>query len=88
MTYSNDTILSLALIVMIAAMIIGIYLALEAERDWQAFKIKHNCQIVAKTTSTIVPTFSYNTEGNLITSFTTLPSKTTYLCDDNVTYTR
>ena len=54
------------------------------EKNWEQFVQDHNCKVVAKMSPTLGTGFS--TSGNVTT--VVVNGKTSYLCDDGVTYTR
>lgn len=61
-------------------------------RQWEKFKAAHNCKVISRTASTVVPTVttSVGADGQVSTGITSVyvPGKTGYLCDDGVTYWR
>jgi Trk-type K+ transport system membrane component len=71
-------------IIAIAALVLLVLGAVGEQRQWEQFVQDHNCKVVAKMSSTFGTGFS--TSGNVTT--VVVNGKTSYLCDDGVTYTR
>jgi hypothetical protein len=68
----------------VAALVLLFLGAIGEQRQWEQFMQEHNCKVVAKMSSTFGTGFS--TSGNVTT--VVVNGKTSYLCDDGVTYTR
>lgn len=73
----------------IIVLIIGIFvtalsLGVQEENKWQKFSQEHNCKLVAREDSIIIPIIEHNNSFNTII----IPEEETYTCDDGVTYTR
>ena len=58
--------------------------AIGEQHQWEQFVQDHNCKVVAKMSPTLGTGFS--TSGNVTT--VVVNGKTSYLCDDGVTYIR
>lgn len=65
-----------------------VYVVYQGEQEWQAFMIQHHCVVVAKETGTTFTTTGFSTSGNMTVGVASSPSKTSWLCDDGVMYTR
>jgi hypothetical protein len=61
-----------------------LYGAVESEQEWVTFKVEHHCKITGHDSGEFFNTFDM--KGNV--GVGVVPSKTSYLCDDGVTYTR
>ncbi len=61
-----------------------LYFSALDNQEWQEFKKAHNCKIIAQTKGTTFTTISSN--GHVGIGST--PNTTSFLCDDNITYTR
>lgn len=69
----------------IIAIIIGmVYLAIQDEKQWQQFKVDHNCKIVGESQSS--GSYGLSSSGKMI--WMTNPGSKTWLCDDGIQYTR
>lgn len=85
----RENIIPAALMAVCVAAFAGlIWLAVEADNDWQAFKATHNCKAVAHISGSVMPTYGFSSSGKLVSGVTTTPAKTGWLCDDGITYYR
>ncbi len=82
----------LILTVIILLFLVLCYASYKDSKNWQKFSIEHNCKIVSKisgSTNVGVGTgIMTNGQFGTGTIITTTPNKTSYLCDDGVTYYR
>lgn len=62
--------------------------AVKEEERWAAFKTEHNCKVVATTKARSRVGTGLTSNGQVGTVVLTDPSTTTWLCDDEVEYTR
>jgi hypothetical protein len=71
-----------------ALLILGLYAMAQESKQWEAFKVAHDCKVVAKMrgSSQVAPGFSGS--GNVTFTVITEPDKTGWLCNDGVTYYR
>lgn len=60
------------------------YLAVQEGREWEQFKLTHQCKVVAKRGGQLVMTT--NSKGSVGTGVTS--DETAYLCNDGITYWR
>jgi hypothetical protein len=62
------------------------------QREWDVFRVVHHCRVVGRESSSIStgvgPVLGNNNSGGVAIITTVNPSKTGYLCDDNITYWR
>jgi hypothetical protein len=67
---------------------LAIYASAQENKRWEAFKVAHNCKVVAhiKGHTDIAPGFS--SSGNVTFTTISTPDKTGWACDDGVTYYR
>lgn len=74
----------------IAAIPLLIYATIKEQEEWDAFRLAHNCKVVAKisgsTATGIAPVIGGN--GGVAVTITSIPGKTGWQCDDGVTYYR
>lgn len=81
-------VICIAIIIMIAVFIT----AVENNKEWEAFKIKHNCKLIERMSGSTSTGYGYGitTSGKvgygMITTST--PSKECWICDDSVKYWR
>lgn len=65
------------------------YLAYVDARQWEEFKIKHNCKKVGEMAGSVQTGVGVNpSNGQPVIVTTSEPSKEGYLCDDGITYWR
>lgn len=82
-----------AFFMLVAAMIpLAIYGSILEAREWEQFKVDHNCKVVARekghsSTGVGYGVTSSGHTGMMVTTNST-PDKTGWLCDDGVTYWR
>lgn len=69
---------------------VGVWGAIEDQRQWSAFSAAHACKIVGHmsgdTVTTVAPIIGGN--GGIAVGVSSTPSKTGWQCDDGVTYWR
>lgn len=58
------------------------------QRDWNAFRIRHQCKVVAHIDGDTFNTYSFNAKGQMSVGIATTSDKQGWLCDDGVTYYR
>lgn len=75
----------LTILGLLALCFYGLYLG---EKEWEQFRVEHNCKIVGKQSSTVAPGVGVSGNGNAVSTVTVIPGKTGYLCDDGITYWR
>lgn len=68
--------------VILAIIGLVIWLAIRSDNEWEAFKVQHNCHVVAH----ISGSYAYNFGKGGGTVY--VPSKDGWLCNDSVTYYR
>lgn len=83
------------IILALAAIVIGLLLSLpflvrqaaEEQKQWEAFAAEHQCRVVAVApgVTTMIPVVA---GGTTVLVPQTIPSRTTYHCDDGKNYTR
>lgn len=61
-----------------------IYLIILENRAWNEFKVTHDCKVIAITRGDLIVITNANGSPGFINS----PTKTSYSCNDGVTYTR
>lgn len=66
----------------------GLYGAYLSEKEWQQFKLAHNCKVVTHVSSQTFNTIGIGTNGQATIGVGTIPSQKGWLCDDGVTYYR
>lgn len=62
----------------------AITLAIRQDKEWEAFKVAHDCHVTAKMAATTNPGF--DAKGNV--TWTTTPEKEAWSCNDGITYWR
>jgi hypothetical protein len=65
-----------------------IYAAIVDAREWEEFKAKHNCKVVAHVRGSTSIGVGFNSNGGTTIMPITEPDKTGWQCDDGVTYYR
>lgn len=80
----TDPLYSIGMGVAILLLLVAAIGAFAEQNQWETFKVEHHCKMVGKTASTIGTGLS--TSGNVTTLV--VNGKTSWLCDDGVTYTR
>lgn len=87
---SDSTLFVLCGLALVVLLMLAGYAAVLDERQWNAFASEHHCKVIGHDrggmATTIAPVISGN--GGVAVGITSLPSKTGYLCDDQVTYWR
>ena len=74
--------------VLISLIVLIVTTEYRAQKEWQAFKLQHDCKIVAKESDTTFTTTGFSTSGNMNIGVGTLAGKTSWLCNDGITYIR
>jgi len=74
------------LITLSVVALVGFVIAasIQDSRRWNEFAKAHECKLIGKTSSSLIPAFGTNGQ----TTFITVPGTETYVCNDGVTYTR
>ena len=71
---------------------VGIWLALwseaEDQRQWQAFVEAHECRVVGKVSGSTYVGVGGDSKGAVVTTVIISSDKTSYSCNDGVTYWR
>lgn len=75
-------------VILIILLILAILAAIEEGRDWQRFKVEHNCKVTARINGDVFNTLSVGANGQPVIGIGSTPSKTAWLCDDGITYYR
>lgn len=79
----------LGILAALAALVVAlIFVAVENDRQWQAFKAEHNCKAVAHIKGDVFNTVGVGVNGKMVVGVGTTPSKTGWKCDDGMTYFR
>ena len=68
---------------LIAVFVVG---AVQEEREWDSFKVAHQCKVVAKVDGSSSTAIGFSTSGNMVVTPVYTPGKTGWLCDDGITY--
>lgn len=78
-------ILTLSLVCAISALV---YLDIEQNRQWEHFKIDHQCKLTGKISGDlyIAPTFTFGGNGGVGIAMLGTPAKTGWLCNDGILY--
>ena len=67
-----------------------VHFSIKEQKEWNAFKIAHNCEVIGKKKgqlqTTVMPISGGN--GGTGVGMTVTPDTTGYLCDDGITYWR
>jgi hypothetical protein len=77
----------------IGVTIIGLFtfvviMAVRNGKQWEEFKVSHNCKIVAHIEGDVFNTFSFDGNGNMSVGIGSTSDKKGWLCDDGQTYYR
>ena len=83
----------LALLLLVVALIpLGIWAAVEEQKEWEAFSVAHECKVVGRMRGSTQTGVGYGMTSNgkfgTVVTTTSTPDKTGYLCNDGVTYWR
>jgi hypothetical protein len=78
-------ILAVLFILLIPLAIVG---AVQAERQWEAFRVAHDCRIVGQMSGSSSVGFGLSSDGKPVTTYHSTPGKTGWRCNDGVTYWR
>ena len=65
-----------------------IYFSIQEHKEWEAFKVEHECEIVSREKATTGTGVGIMPNGNVGVITTTIPSKTGWLCNDGIIYIR
>jgi hypothetical protein len=80
------------LILMVALIPLGIWAAVEEQKEWETFSAAHECKVVGRMSGSTQTGVGYGVTANgqfgTVVTTTSTPSKTGYLCNDGVTYWR
>lgn len=82
--FRDDTVLAAIFVGAIGLLAAGIWALVVDARNWETFKVIHECRIVGKTHGEMFNTF--DAKGNIGIGFTS--GKTGWACNDGVTYWR
>ncbi|MGD9381107.1 MAG: hypothetical protein PVI03_01555 [Candidatus Thorarchaeota archaeon] len=78
--------------VMIVLIVVGlslvIYASILEKKEWEVFKVEHECEIVSREKATTGTGVGMMANGNVGVITTTTPSKTGWLCNDGIIYIR
>lgn len=80
--FRDESILAVIFFAVFALFAIGVWALVVDARDWEAFKVAHECKIVGKMHGEMINTF--DAKGNIGIGFTS--GKTGWACNDGVTY--
>ncbi|MFO3777826.1 hypothetical protein [Serratia marcescens] len=69
--------------ILFALLVLG---AAAESREWEKFKVEHNCRVTGKMSGDTNVGYGVSTSGNSVTTINTTPDKTGWTCDDGVTY--
>ena len=84
MAEKGEAVVTAIIIAAVALLALAIWAVVEDSRKWEAFKVAHNCKVVAHVRgSTHV---GMSSSGNMVVMGES--DKTGWLCDDGVTYYR
>lgn len=87
--FNSENLTVMAIVVAgIAMIVIAAFAAIEEDRKWDAFKVEHNCKVVAKINGDVFNTFGTDAKGNMTVGVGSTPDKNGWLCDDGITYYR
>ena len=67
---------------------LAIYSSIQEAKQWEAFKIAHNCVVVEKKRGTTSIGVGVGSNGTTTVMPISNPSQTAWKCDDGVTYWR
>lgn len=65
-----------------------IYVSVEDAKKWEMFAKEHNCKLIEKGTSDVIPTTSVSTSGSVIVGTAVVTTPDRYRCDDGIVYQR
>lgn len=68
--------------------ILGAYLFIKDERDWENFKTQHHCKVTAHIEGSLSNGIGISSSGKPVMTVNNEPDKTGWLCDDGITYFR
>lgn len=88
--YDRKEEIILSFIVLMLFGLIGLCIrgSIQERKDWDVFAQTHNCEIIKKEKSTVAMSTGITSTGAVGTLGHYVPSKTSYLCSDNVIYVR
>lgn len=78
----------LIVVVVVSTVVFSIRYAVQEAKEWEAFKVEHECEIVSREKATSSSGFGMMANGNMGVITTTTPSKTGWLCNDGIIYIR
>lgn len=83
----------LALLILVGTLIsLGIWAAVEEQKEWEVFAATHECKVVGHMSGSTQTGVGYGMTANrqfgTMVTTTSTPSKTGYLCNDGMTYWR
>lgn len=85
-----EKVLFFLLFVIVALFPVLVVSSCQEAREWERFKVAHNCKVVGKMDgsvgTTVGPTFGANGKVGTGVGITSIPGKTGWQCDDGVTY--
>ncbi len=76
------------LCISIALMAFAFRVSAEHQAAWEAFKVEHKCRIISHVDGTTFNTLSIDAKGGAVVGIGSTPSRTGWLCDDEITYYR
>ncbi len=82
----DDLMPYLGIAAIVALFGIIIYADIQATKEWEAFKINHECKITAHVDGDVFNTFSVDSKGSPVIGIGSTPDKTGWTCNDGITY--
>lgn len=85
----NNDAIRITISILVIGIIIGLLFwgVVKSEMQWQEYAVKH-CKVVGRTSSSVGMASGYINGNGYSTGTVYIPGKTSYLCDDGITYTR
>lgn len=74
-----------AIVAILGLLVVGTY---KEGREWERFKVAHNCKPVAHIKGDVFNTFGVDSRGQMTVGIGSTPDKTGWACDDGRTYYR
>lgn len=65
-----------------------IYFSIQEHKEWEAFKVEHECEVVSREKATTGTGIGIMANGQTGMITTTIPPKTGWLCNDGIIYIR
>ena len=89
----NWTLIEWAILAIVVVLLpLAIYGSYKEQQRWDQFVIDHKCRVTSRIAATTSTTHGYGlkADGSMgsITTTTTTPAKTAWVCDDEITYWR